>query len=75
KLDIPVYPKIIKRPMDLLTMKKKLDDHEYSDAPKFYADFKLMTRNCYTFNPTCTPVHIAGMALSTLFNETWKQLP
>ncbi|KZW02524.1 Bromodomain-containing protein [Exidia glandulosa HHB12029] len=75
KLDIPAYPKIIKKPMDLLTMKKKLDNREYSDALKFYADFKLMIRNCYTFNPAGTPVHSAGMALSTLFDEKWAQLP
>lgn len=75
KLDIPSYPKIIKKPMDLLTMKKKLDNHQYSDALKFYADFKLMIRNCFTFNPPGTPVNNAGQALAALFEEKWAALP
>lgn len=75
KLDIPSYPKIIKRPMDLSTMRKKLDGGEYPNAEKFYDDFKLMIRNCLTFNPIGTPVNIAGQELQRIFDEKWKNLP
>ncbi|OCH96602.1 Bromodomain-containing protein [Obba rivulosa] len=75
KLDIPSYPKVIKRPMDLSTMKKKLTNGEYSTAQAFYDDFKLMVRNCMTFNPAKNPVHEAGVALDRLFEEKWHQLP
>ncbi|KAF5368460.1 hypothetical protein D9758_002376 [Tetrapyrgos nigripes] len=75
KLDLPQYPKLIKKPMDLSTMRKKLDNGEYPNAQKFYDDFKLMIRNCFTFNPAGTPVNQAGSELQRLFDDKWKGLP
>ncbi|KAI0374378.1 Bromodomain-containing protein [Pilatotrama ljubarskyi] len=75
KMGIPEYPKIIKKPMDLSTMKKKLEAGEYPTAEKFRDDFKLMIKNCMTFNPPGNPVHEAGKALQQLFDEKWKNLP
>lgn len=75
KLDIPTYPKIIKKPMDFSTMRKKLDNGEYANATKFFEDFKLMIRNCFTFNPAGTPVNQAGIELQRLFDEKWRNLP
>lgn len=56
-------------------MRAKLDRHEYSTSRKFYDDFKLMIRNCFSFNPTGTPVNQAGIELQRLFDEKWKTLP
>ncbi|KAI0639197.1 Bromodomain-containing protein [Trametes polyzona] len=75
KMGIPEYPKVIKKPMDLSTMKKKLDAGEYATAEKFRDDFKLMIKNCFTFNPAGNPVHEAGKLLQQLFDEKWKNLP
>ncbi|KAJ7139884.1 Bromodomain-containing protein [Mycena epipterygia] len=75
KLEIPNYPKVIKKPMDLSTMRKKLDNHEYPTAQKFYEDFKLMIRNCFAFNPSGTIVNQAGIELQRLFDEKWQSLP
>jgi Bromodomain/Bromodomain extra-terminal - transcription regulation len=75
KLDLPSYPKIVKKPMDLSTMRKKLDGQEYNSAQRFYDDFKLMIRNCFAFNPPGTPVNQAGVELQRLFDEKWKGLP
>lgn len=75
KLDIPSYPKLIKKPMDLSTIKRKLETGEYANAQRFADDFKLMIRNCFTFNPTGTPVSNAGMELQRLFDNKWKLLP
>jgi bromodomain-containing factor 1 len=75
RLDLPTYPKIVKKPMDFSTMKKKLEAHEYNSAQKFYDDFKLMIRNCFAFNPPGTPVNQAGVELQRLFDEKWKGLP
>jgi bromodomain-containing factor 1 len=74
-LDIPSYPKIVKKPMDLSTMRKKLDNHEYTNATKFYDDFKLMIRNCFAFNPAGNLVNQAGIELQRLFDEKWQGLP
>lgn len=75
KLEIPAYPRMIKKPMDLSTIKKKLEGGEYATAEKFHDDFKLMIRNCFQFNPTDTPVNNAGHELDRLFDEKWKNLP
>jgi hypothetical protein len=61
--------------MDLGTIKKKLDNHEYSNVQKFHDDFKLMVRNCFAFNPAGTPVNQAGIELQRLFDDKWKNLP
>lgn len=75
KMDLPNYPKIVKKPMDLSTIRKKLDNGEYEGPQNFYEDFKLMIRNCFNFNPTGTPVNLAGSELQRLFDEKWKNLP
>ena len=56
-------------------MRKKLDNHEYLNAQKFWEDFKLMIRNCFTFNPAGTPVNQAGIELQKIFDDKWKNLP
>ncbi|KAG2160074.1 Bromodomain-containing protein [Suillus bovinus] len=75
KLDIPTYYRVIKKPMDMSTMRKKLEAGEYPNASKFFDDFKLMIRNCFLFNPAGTPVNQAGIELQRLFDEKWKNLP
>ncbi|KDQ13577.1 hypothetical protein BOTBODRAFT_111322, partial [Botryobasidium botryosum FD-172 SS1] len=72
---VPNYYKIIKSPMDFYTMKGKLDRKEYADASKFHADFRLLLRNCFKFNPAGTIVHDAGMRLQKVFDEKWVNLP
>jgi hypothetical protein len=61
--------------MDLSTIRKKLENLEYSTAQKFFDDFKLMIRNCFLFNPAGTLVNQAGIELQRLFDEKWKSLP
>ena len=75
KLGIPTYPKIIKKPMDLATMRKKLEGGEYPNAEAFHDDFKLMINNCMKFNPEGTPVNVCGQQLNALFYEKWKNMP
>jgi Bromodomain len=75
KLDLPHYPKVIKKPMDMSSILHKLTVGEYVDARAFHADFKLMIKNCFTFNPAGTPVHQAGVALNEVFDERWASLP
>jgi len=61
--------------MDLSTIRKKLDGGEYDNQQEFYDDFKLMIRNCFAFNPSGTPVNLAGQELQRLFDEKWKGMP
>lgn len=47
-LGLSDYYDIIKKPMDLGTVRKKLDANEYPDADAFIADIDLIFTNCYT---------------------------
>ena len=42
--------------MDLMTIQDKLAHNQYMKADEFWADFKLMFNNCYSFNPPGTTV-------------------
>ncbi|KAH8120239.1 hypothetical protein DFH11DRAFT_1500401, partial [Phellopilus nigrolimitatus] len=75
KLGIPAYPRVVKKPMDMSTMKKKLENKEYATADKFYNDFALMIKNCMAFNPVGTDVQAAGVELQRVFEEKWNGLP
>ncbi|KAI8624299.1 putative Bromodomain testis-specific protein [Xylariaceae sp. FL1651] len=46
---VPDYFDKIKKPMDLSTIRKKMDHGEYSTAEEFEADFKLIYANCYAY--------------------------
>ena len=71
-LNIPNYLKVIKKPMDMSTIRNKLKMGEYENAKEFEADWRLMFSNCYKFNPADHPVHRAGKALEEIFDERWK---
>lgn len=45
------YHDIIKHPMDLSTVKRKMENRDYRDAQEFAADVRLMFSNCYKYNP------------------------
>ncbi|KAH7729610.1 bromodomain containing protein [Aphelenchoides avenae] len=47
---VPGYRAIIKKPMDLSTMRKKVNTGQYTSLDGFNADFLLMVENCATFN-------------------------
>ena len=44
------YFTIVKRPMDMGTIKKKLEQNVYHSAKECVEDFKLMFSNCYLYN-------------------------
>ncbi|KAI1131374.1 putative Bromodomain testis-specific protein [Nemania abortiva] len=46
---VPDYFDKIKKPMDLGTIKKKMDRGEYSTAELFEADVRQIFENCYTY--------------------------
>uniref|UniRef100_A0A1I7U100 Bromo domain-containing protein n=1 Tax=Caenorhabditis tropicalis TaxID=1561998 RepID=A0A1I7U100_9PELO len=75
KLKIYDYLDIIKNPMDLQTIKKKLDHKQYAEPEEFVADFNLMINNCCTYNPKGSAVHQNALDLKALFEERWKLFP
>ncbi|KAG0294739.1 hypothetical protein BGZ98_001650, partial [Dissophora globulifera] len=75
KLQIPEYPRIISHPMDLGTIRAKLESDQYDNADEFRQDVDLVINNCFTFNPVGTPVRDMGVRMQTLFNRKWIGLP
>ncbi|KAJ2401621.1 hypothetical protein GGI23_001270, partial [Coemansia sp. RSA 2559] len=62
-LGIPTYFDIVKNPMDLSTIQKKLAKKTYKWAADFVADIQLIIDDCFLFNPPDTPVNGCGKAL------------
>ena len=45
------YHTIIKKPMDLGTVKTKMDSRLYSSPEQFAEDVRMIFKNCYVYNP------------------------
>ncbi|OMJ13707.1 SWR1 complex bromodomain subunit bdf1 [Smittium culicis] len=73
--EIPDYPSIVKHPMDMSTIRDKLQNNEYQDAIEFKDDFLLMLNNCYLYNHPKHVVYLAGKALEDIFEKKWAMLP
>ncbi|KAJ2685254.1 hypothetical protein GGH99_003813, partial [Coemansia sp. RSA 1285] len=68
-LGIPTYFDIVKNPMDLSTVQKKLAKKAYVWAADFVADIQLIVDDCFLFNPPDTPVNDCGKALQKAARE------
>lgn len=55
---VPDYFEKISQPMDLFTIKAKMDRKEYKTAHEFATDVRLICKNCYAY-------HTEG-------NSTWE---
>ncbi|RAH85687.1 Bromodomain-containing protein [Aspergillus japonicus CBS 114.51] len=75
KLNIPHYPQIIKQPMDLGTIERKLKLNEYRSAQAVIDDFRLMCQNSLTFNGPDHLVTIEGQRLRGTFEKQMHNLP
>ncbi|KAK2539651.1 Trim24 [Columba guinea] len=73
---VPDYYKIIKKPMDLSTIKKRLEatNSFYTKPEDFVADFRLIFQNCAEFNEPDSEVADAGMKLEAYFEELLSNL-
>jgi len=58
KLNIPDYFDIVKHPMDLGTIKSKLNQNQYLKIQEFIHDINLMFDNCILYNGETTPVSL-----------------
>lgn len=74
KLKIPDYFEIIKKPMDLGTIKHKLEGNMYSAAKEFADDVELTFQNAMLYNPPSDQVHRWAEMLDDNFWRRWKLL-
>ncbi|RWS29696.1 bromodomain adjacent to zinc finger domain protein 2B-like isoform X6 [Leptotrombidium deliense] len=70
----PTYKKIIKKPMDLTTIRNKLENGSYKSKSEFMNDCKLIFDNCETFNEDESPVGIAGHNMRAFCTKRAKEL-
>ncbi|EFJ05740.1 hypothetical protein SELMODRAFT_431331 [Selaginella moellendorffii] len=72
KLGLHDYHKVIRRPMDLGTIKKKLEGGHYRTPVEFADDVKLTFSNAMTYNPPGHDVFIMADILRQIFDERWR---
>nr|CAD7396195.1 unnamed protein product [Timema poppensis] len=69
------YHDIIKKPMDLGTVKQKMDTREYKSAGEFAADVRLIFTNCYKYNPPDHDVVAMARKLQDVFEMRYAKIP
>jgi hypothetical protein len=74
KLGIPDYFNIIKKPMDLGSVEKKLLNNEYENIQEFADDVNLVWQNCMTYNQPDSDVVRMAEELKRIFAEKWAKL-
>lgn len=72
KLGLSDYHYFIKKPMDLGTIKNKLDKRGYNSLEQFASDVRLTFDNAMTYNPPGNDVHQMAKGLLNLFEKSWN---
>ncbi|CAN6444241.1 unnamed protein product [Victoria cruziana] len=68
------YHSIIKHPMDLGTVKSRLNSNWYSSPTEFADEVRLTFRNAMTYNPKGHDVHYMAEQLLKLFEDRWRMV-
>ncbi|CAN6362438.1 unnamed protein product [Urochloa humidicola] len=71
---IPDYFDVIRHPMDLGTVKKKLTKQQYVSTDEFAADVRLTFLNAMKYNPPGNDVHEIAKELKGIFDSEWESV-
>ena len=71
---VPDYLDKVKRPMDLMTIKSKMDDKGYRDEGEFAADVRQIFTNCFTYWKPGQPMYEAGERLQRTFEDKYSHM-
>lgn len=71
----PDYFEIIKKPMDLSLVLKKLNDDQYTTLDKWKEDMNQIWKNAQTYNDHTTPIHAIARELSEYFRRRCENIP
>lgn len=74
KLNIPHYTSVVTQPMDLGTVRDKLNRSVYRNPQELAADVNLTFDNAILFNPSVNPVHKAALMLKAQFNQDFENM-
>lgn len=61
--EVPDYSDVVKNPMDLSTMRTKIDTFQYNTLQEFENDFYLMINNCLAYNSKDTVFYRAALKM------------
>nr|XP_020466274.1 bromodomain adjacent to zinc finger domain protein 2A isoform X1 [Monopterus albus] len=70
---VPGYRRIVKNPMDFLTMRERLLQGGYCSCEEFAADAQLVFNNCELFNEDTSEVGMAGHSMRRFFESRWAE--
>ncbi|NXQ29375.1 BRDT protein, partial [Alaudala cheleensis] len=74
-LNLPDYYTIVKKPMDLGTIKKRLEHNYYTRAAECIEDFKTMFWNCYMYNKPGDDIVFMAEELEKVFMKKIAHMP
>ncbi|XP_016848661.1 bromodomain testis-specific protein isoform X1 [Anolis carolinensis] len=74
-LKLPDYYNIIKNPMDLTTIQKRLEHNYYTCAAECIENFKTMFANCYLYNKPGDDIVFMAQELEKVFMQKIAQMP
>lgn len=69
--NVPNYFSVVKKPMDLKSIKSKMDKGEYTSAAEFESDVRLIFQNCYEYWQKGDKIWDECEAFERYFNEKW----
>ncbi|PBP17104.1 ankyrin repeat-containing protein [Diplocarpon rosae] len=70
--NIPNYLEVIKTPMDLTTIKGKMERNEYTTSAEFEEDVRLIFKNCYAYWNEADPIYTQCQNFEKYFNSQWS---
>ncbi len=73
-LELNDYPEVIKRMMDLGTIKRKLERGHYPTAAQAAADIRLVWTNCMTYNAEESDFWLLAKAFSRRFEDRYRRV-
>lgn len=69
---VPDYFDKVKKPMDLGTIKAKMDRREYADEEEFCEDMRQIFENCFLYWNKTDPMWGAAEKLQKTFEEKYS---
>lgn len=75
ELNIPDYYNVVKNPMDLGTVKRKLDNCEYQMGDEALTDIRLVFDNCFLYNKPQDDIYFMAKQLELVFEARMKDFP
>ncbi|CAD6587263.1 MAG: hypothetical protein ASARMPRED_003046 [Alectoria sarmentosa] len=74
-MNIPNYPNVIAKPMDLRTLEENLKENKYPTVDAFTADFNQIVQNCETFNGRESTFTKSAYDMKASFDKNMSKIP